>query len=267
MTTTPNNLKIGLPVFITGNKTFMVKGESKMKKNIFFIIFVFLAASVFAQKFGLDVSLGGSIGIQSMDQTGGIGAEGDVFLPFELGRNDFTGDLKVSSYNYFLLDNMLGAFASISYCPVGGFFSEKINGIESPGASGFTAATTLWELLIGPAFGIDCGSPAIRFQTGAGFHFLGGKTITDKITSYTDSCNEEFVMMGMGLTPQVRIGNDKKICFVTGCDFMFDFAYKSNRKLFWVGKTGMILLNNYSEHIEKFFRFSFRPYFGVGFNF
>ena len=114
----PKNLKIGLPVFVTGNKTFMVKGESKMKKNIFFILFVFLAASVFAQKFGLDVSLGGSFGIQNIEQKGGTGAEGDSFLPFELGRNDFTGDLKVSSYNYFLLDNMLGAFASISYCPV-----------------------------------------------------------------------------------------------------------------------------------------------------
>ena len=81
-----------------------------MKKNIFFILFVFLAASVFAQKFGLDVSLGGSLGIQNIEQKEGIGAEGDLFLPFELGRNDFTGDLKVSSYNYFLLDNMLGAF-------------------------------------------------------------------------------------------------------------------------------------------------------------
>ena len=82
MTTIPKNLKIGLPVFVTGNKTFMVKGESKMKKNIFFIIFVFLAASVFAQKFGLDVSLGGSFGIQNIEQK--EGSEQKVIYSFLL---------------------------------------------------------------------------------------------------------------------------------------------------------------------------------------
>lgn len=104
-----------------------------MKKILITFVLFCCTFTAFAGKYGLDITLGGGWGFQS------VGLENlQVLDPSDINnkytypqldftRNDFTVDLKVSSYNFFLVNDMLGAFATVSICPMGGFLFEKLN--------------------------------------------------------------------------------------------------------------------------------------------
>lgn len=250
-----------------------------MKKILITFVLFCCTFTAFAGKYGLDITLGGgwgfqSVGLENLQEFNSNNTnEKNIYPQVDFTRNDFTVDLKVSSYNFFLVNDMLGAFTTVSICPMGGFLFEKlnVNGEKANAAaeSGFNEAVTLWEFAIGPAFGIDCGSPDIRFQKGLGFHFLGGMTSTKAVMGY-DNCYEDFIMLGLAVTPQVRIGNTKRVCFVAGCDLIFDFYYTSNRDKFYVENEygiGSMETSNYTESLSDFFRFAVRPHVGIGINF
>ena len=241
-----------------------------MKKIIGMFLGLSFMFAANAAKFGLDVSLAGDYGFQTINYFTSVGnfvEQKDGDFNFELTREDFFGGLEVSSYDFFCVDDMFGAFAIVSVS-FGGFLNEVLAGEVSPNDGGMNEATLQWEFLIGPAFGIDMGSPFLRFQTGLGFHFLGGNTVTEGVTGY-ENCPEKFVMMGIGLTPQIRVGNNKRVCFTASCGFIFDFAYFSSRKQFWYTDDAVnIEFDNADDYdIKKFFRFGLRPSFGVGINF
>lgn len=228
-----------------------------MKRITTLLVLLLCATTIFAAegKYGLDFSFGISAGFQS--QEGRILGEA-----VKLKRTDLLLPVKISTYDYFLLDNMLGIYGSISLSPLGAFMGEKVNGIEAGNMMGINEMAAGFEFIIGPAFGIDLGDSNIRFQTGAGFHLLVAKTTTEIIME--ENCPELFTAMGFGLTPQFRFGANNKISFIVGCDFIFDFGFSTSRELYNIDR---YLISMPEAEINKFFRFGITPQLGFGINF
>ena len=199
-----------------------------MKRITTLLVWLLCATTIFAAegKSGLDFSFGVSAGFQS--QEGRILGEA-----VKLKRTDLLLPVKISTYDYFLLDNMLGIYGSISLSPLGAFMGEKVNGIEAGNMMGLNEMAAGFEFIIGPAFGIDLGDSNVRFQTGAGFHLLVAKTTTEIIME--ENCPELFTAMGFGLTPQFRFNPNNMISFIMGCDFIFDFGFSTSRELYNIG--------------------------------
>ena len=228
-----------------------------MKRIVTLLVLLLCATAIFAAegKYGLDFSFGISAGFQS--QEGRILGEA-----VKLKRTDLLLPVKISTYDYFLLDNMLGIYGSISLSPLGAFMGEKVNGFEAGNMMGINEMAAGFEFIIGPAFGIDLGDSNIRFQTGAGFHLLVAKTTTEIIME--ENCPELFTAMGFGLTPQFRFGANNKISFIVGCDFIFDFGFSTSRELYNIDR---YLISMPEAEINKFFRFGITPQLGFGINF
>ncbi|MCI6479837.1 MAG: hypothetical protein SPE30_07125 [Candidatus Treponema excrementipullorum] len=228
-----------------------------MKRITTLLVLLLCATTIFAAegKYGLDFSFGISAGFQS--QEGRILGEA-----VKLKRTDLLLPVKISTYDYFLLDNMLGIYGSISLSPLGAFMGEKVNGIEAGNMMGINEMAAGFEFIIGPAFGIDLGDSNIRFQTGAGFHLLVAKTTTEIIME--ENCPELFTAMGFGLTPQFRFGANNKISFIVGCDFIFDFGFSTSREVYNIDR---YLISMPEAEINKFFRFGITPQLGFGINF
>ena len=228
-----------------------------MKRITTLLVLLLCATTIFAAegKYGLDFSFGISAGFQS--QEGRILGEA-----VKLKRTDLLLPVKISTYDYFLLDNMLGIYGSISLSPLGAFMGEKVNGFEAGNMMGINEMAAGFEFIIGPAFGIDLGDSNIRFQTGAGFHLLVAKTTTEIIME--ENCPELFTAMGFGLTPQFRFGANNKISFIVGCDFIFDFVFSTSRELYNIDR---YLISMPEAEINKFFRFGITPQLGFGINF
>lgn len=171
-----------------------------MKRIVTLLVLLLCATTIFTAegKYGLDFSFGVSAGFQS--QEGKIPYVGQTV---ELKRTDLLLPVKISTYDYFLLDNMLGIYGSISLSPLGAFMGEKVGGIESGNVKGINEMAAGFEFIIGPAFGIDLGDSNVRFQTGAGFHLLVAKTTTEIIME--ENCPERFTAMGFGLTPPIPV--------------------------------------------------------------
>lgn len=228
-----------------------------MKRITTLLVLLLCATTIFAAegKYGLDFSFGISAGFQS--QEGRILGEA-----VKLKRTDLLLPVKISTYDYFLLDNMLGIYGSISLSPLGAFMGEKVNDIEAGNMMGINEMAAGFEFIIGPAFGIDLGDSNIRFQTGAGFHLLVAKTTTEIIME--ENCPELFTAMGFGLTPQFRFGANNKISFIVGCDFIFDFGFSTSREVYNIDR---YLISMPEAEINKFFRFGITPQLGFGINF
>lgn len=230
-----------------------------MKRIVTLLVLLLCSTTIFAAegKYGLDFSFGVSAGFQS--QEGKIPYVGQTV---KLKRTDLLLPVKISTYDYFLLDNMLGIYGSISLSPLGAFMGEKVNDIEAGNMMGINEMAAGFEFIIGPAFGIDLGDSNIRFQTGAGFHLLVAKTTTEIIME--ENCPEVFTAMGFGLTPQFRFNPNNKISFIVGCDFIFDFGFSTSREVYNIDG---VLTHGMHPEINKFFRFGITPQVGFGINF
>ena len=230
-----------------------------MKRIVTLLVLLLCATTIFAAegKYGLDFSFGVSAGFQS--QEGEIPYVGQTV---KLKRTDLLLPVKISTYDYFLLDNMLGIYGSISLSPLGAFMGEKVNDIEAGNMMGINEMAAGFEFIIGPAFGIDLGDSNIRFQTGAGFHLLVAKTTTEIIME--ENCPELFTAMGFGLTPQFRFNPNNMISFIMGCDFIFDFGFSTSREVYNIDR---YLISMPEAEINKFFRFGITPQLGFGINF
>lgn len=230
-----------------------------MKRIVTLLVLLLCATTIFAAegKYGLDFSFGVSAGFQS--QEGEIPYVGQTV---KLKRTDLLLPVKISTYDYFLLDNMLGIYGSISLSPLGAFMGEKVNDIEAGNMMGINEMAAGFEFIIGPAFGIDLGDSNVRFQTGAGFHLLVAKTTTEIIME--ENCPEVFTAMGFGLTPQFRFGANNNISFILGCDFIFDFGFSTSREVYNIDGH---LISMPEAEINKFFRFGITPQLGFGINF
>lgn len=230
-----------------------------MKRIVTLLVLLLCATTIFTAegKYGLDFSFGVSAGFQS--QEGEIPYVGQTV---KLKRTDLLLPVKISTYDYFLLDNMLGIYGSISLSPLGAFMGEKVGVFESGNVKGINEMAAGFEFILGPAFGIDLGNSNVRFQTGAGFHLLVAKTTTEIIME--ENCPERFTAMGFGLTPQFRFGANNNISFILGCDFIFDFGFSTSREDYNIDG------HRYSmpkAKINKFFRFGITPQLGFGINF
>lgn len=230
-----------------------------MKRITTLLVLLLCATTIFAAegKYGLDFSFGVSAGFQS--QEGKILYVGETV---ELKRTDLLLPIKISTYDYFLLDNMLGIYGSISLSPLGAFMGEKVGVFESGNVKGINEMAAGFEFILGPAFGIDLGNSNVRFQTGAGFHLLVAKTTTEIIME--ENCPERFTAIGFGLTPQFRFGANNNISFILGCDFIFDFGFSTSREVYNIDGHRISMPE---AKINKFFRFGITPQLGFGINF
>lgn len=242
-----------------------------MKRLLAAVAVLVVGATSFASsgKFGLDFSWGLNVGFQNMNVSQG-GGEG------KMTRTDMAFPIvRVSSYNFFLLDNMLGAFASVNLSP-GIQFGDKVESggqtIEGTGFAGSISDVFLGiEFIIGPSFGIDI-NENLRFQTGLGFHYLFEKSLMEGIAESNAEEGEKIPSIslhsfGIALTPQLRFSPAKKASLILGCDLIFDFGR--------AGDTVFFNDENDAENddvipadaIDSYFRFGFSPYIGVGINF
>lgn len=230
-----------------------------MKRITTLLVLLLCATTIFAAegKYGLDFSFGVSAGFQS--QEGKIPYVGETV---ELKRTDLLLPIKISTYDYFLLDNMLGIYGSISLSPLGAFMGEKVGVFESGNVKGINEMAAGFEFILGPAFGIDLGNSNVRFQTGAGFHLFVAKTTTEIIME--ENCPERFTAIGFGLTPQFRFGANNNISFILGCDFIFDFGFSTSREVYNIDGHRISMPE---AKINKFFRFGITPQLGFGINF
>ncbi len=251
-----------------------------MKKFLCVLCVLAVGASSFAAngKFGLDFSWGLNFGFQNL----GLKDEG---MEGKLKRTDLALPVvRVSSYNFFLLDNMLGAFASANISAGLQFGDKIVSGGESLKGGGMIGSISDafigLEFMVGPSFGIDINED-LRFQTGLGFHYLYEKSLTESIANgYAEDGTVipsiSLHSFGIGLTPQLRFSPSKKTSLVLGCDFIFDFGRGKNttgvyqdyeRETATGFESGSEWVEIPANQIQKYFRFGMSPYIGVGINF
>ena len=233
-----------------------------MKRLLAAVAVLVVGATSFASsgKFGLDFSWGVNVGFQNMNVSQD-GVEG------KMTRTDMAFPIvRVSSYNFFLLDNMLGLFASVNLSP-GLQFGDKMGDMEGGGFMGSISDAFLGiEFMIGPSFGIDI-NENLRFQTGLGFHYLFGKSLIEGVATMAggeDVPSLSLHSFGIALTPQLRFSPAKKASFILGCDLLFDFGRSGDVLLFDNDGDGRHIP---ADAMEGYFRFGFSPYIGVGINF
>ena len=252
-----------------------------MKKFLCVLCVLAVGASSFAAngKFGLDFSWGLNFGFQNL----GLKDEG---TEPNLKRTDLALPVvRVSSYNFFLLDNMLGAFASANISAGLQFGDKIVSGGESLKGGGMMGSVSDafigLEFMVGPSFGIDI-NENLRFQTGLGFHYLYEKSLTESLANeYAEDGTEipsiSLHSFGIGLTPQLRFSPSKKTSLILGCDIIFDFGRGKTSTMFGYEYKDRPTANGYesgtefneipANTIDKYFRFGMSPYIGVGINF
>lgn len=252
-----------------------------MKRVLCVLVVLAVGATSFAVdgRFGLDFSWGLNLGFQNMGMVDS-GVEG------KLKRTDLALPIvRVSSYNFFLLDNMLGVFASANIS-AGLQFGDKMiaggNETKGAGVAGSLSDAFLGlEFMVGPAFGIDI-NDNLRLQTGLGFHYLFEKSLTESIMDIASEGEEvpsiSLHSFGIALTPQLRFSPSKKASFILGCDFLFDFGrgksstvfgykYENRQTADGIERSGSEFREIPADAIDKYFRFGMSPYIGVGINF
>ncbi len=250
-----------------------------MKRLLCVLAVLAVGATSFAEnpRFGLDFAWGPIIGFQNIGYSFN-NALASAVLPegVTLKRTDILAPLvKISSYNFFLVDNMLGLHASLSYSPIGASWETISMGNATRDGHG----DTLWgvDFMIGPSFGIDL-NETVRFQTGLDFHllfaaeYLGTRYKEESTNGWAttkDIDRAAFVSYGIGLPLQLRFSPGKRISFILGCDLAFDFGMYTNRKYFEfnVGSTDPQAIPIPSHTVDKYFRFGMNPYLGFGINF
>ena len=245
-----------------------------MKKFLCVLCVLAVGASSFAAngKFGLDFSWGLNFGFQNL----GLKDEG---MEANLKRTDLALPVvRVSSYNFFLLDNMLGAFASANISAGLQFGDKIVSGGESLKGGGMMGSVSDafigLEFMVGPAFGIDI-NENLRLQTGLGFHYLLEKSVTEILANkYVEEENRllssiSLHSFGLGLTPQLRFSPSEKKSLIIGCDVILDFGRAKNSSFFYFEDEtgGSIGEEIRANQIQKYFRFGMSPYIGVGINF
>lgn len=223
-------------------------------KKIFGALFATIALSgaVFAENYakGIDIQL---LGIPIASTTMKI--EGFDEKGFEAGYQ-----LKIATYDCFLLNDMLGIYASIG-ANAGVILIGDDHGWDDIfiGISG--------EFMIGPAFGINLGRT--RFQTGLAFHAVVARGIG------FEDYDIKYHSFGFALTPQFRFTADKRCSFILGCDITFDFpkkiTYVSNdyHHDYYYDYRYDHYDNDHNASIkfDDGFRFGVTPYIGLGINF
>ena len=253
-----------------------------MKKFLCALCVLALGAGAFAERgrFSLDFAWGPVIGFQNIGLD--LGVPGLPLPEVKLKRTDVLLPLvKINSYNFFLLDNMLGLHASLSFSPLGGTTGGKMeyNGqtvrARDSGAP-FGIDNVIWgfEFLIGPSFGIDI-TEGIRFQTGLDFHWLFAREYFGR-THYQEVATDYgrrmesyegvpgfFHSFGIGLTPQLWLNpRSKKVAFILGCDFIFDFGVNMDYGYF--SPEGEESVQLPEDSVSNYFRFGINPYIGFG---
>lgn len=253
-----------------------------MKKFLCVLCVLVVGATSFAAngKFGLDFSWGLNLGFQNMGMT-----DSDSGVEGKLKRTDLALPIvRVSSYNFFLLDNMLGVFASANIS-AGLQFGDKLvsDGGEVKGAGVVGSISDAFlglEFMVGPSFGIDI-NENLRFQTGLGFHYLFEKSLMETMMDMAIEGEEmpsiSLHSFGLALTPQLRFSPSKKTSFILGCDFLFDFGRGKASTVFGYEyenrptengtESGTEFEEIPADAIDKYFRFGMSPYIGVGINF
>lgn len=237
----------------------------KKKWGALFVALV-LGGAVFAENYtkGIDLQFGIPIGVTKMTKDYEV-------AEFTQNILEFGGQFKVATYDCFLLNDMLGIYASVGV-NLGGFYAHDKLSISRRNTNlgglrdeiGF--ATSL-EFMIGPAFGVNLGG--VRFQTGIGFHGVvawGWYRVNTIDYSYGSGYPEsshlnkvKYTAFGLALTPQFRFSASRRCSFILGCDLAFDFPNKL---------TCEIEHNNEVEfEFDKGFRFGVTPYIGLGINF
>lgn len=204
--------------------------------------------------FGLDFSVGAELGFQNFSLSQ------DTTL-YPLTRQDFSPNIKIATYDYFLFNNMFGIHASMNFSLLGFLWGEKINGVISPNVLNINESIATIEFFIGPAFGIDIGDSDMRFQTGFCFHYIGFLTTTEFINQQGNN-PEKLNAFGLGITPQLRFGKDDGAVFILGTDITLDFAANTSRKSYPTSGSG-----THTPSVASFTRFAFNPYLGIGLNF
>lgn len=253
-----------------------------MKKFLCALCALALGAGAVAERgrFSLDFAWGPVIGFQNIGLDLGVPKLPEV----KLKRTDVLLPLvKINSYNFFLLDNMLGLHASLSFSPLGFTTGERMeyNGqtVRNRGsgeALGIDLGDVMWgfEFLIGPSFGIDI-TEGILFQTGLDFHWLFtrgyfGRTLYKKVaTDYGERMESYegvpgfFHSFGIGLTPQLWLNpRSKNVAFILGLDLIFDFGVKMDHGYFSPESEDSVQLPE--DSVSNYFRFGMNPYFGFG---
>lgn len=229
-----------------------------MKKVFLFVMLLYIVgtSTLFSEGiFGMDFSFRIKHGMQR------IYFENTTtpYPPIQLSRNDFSINMKFSSYNYFLFDNTLGLYLGVGLMPIATLGGETVNAQKSPNFMTFNAAGSGVEFFAGPAFGINFGESNIRFQTGIAFHYMlmftWAQAADDKGVKYP----EMFSTYGIGFTPQLRFDTNEFISFVLGIDVSVDFILDTNRTAY----------PGFSEPltISSFCRFAFDPHIACGLNF
>ncbi len=255
-----------------------------MKRLLAAVAVLVVGATSFASsgKFGLDFSWGLNVGFQNMknvqfDYPTGVG---DYPLEGKMARTDMIFPVvRVSTYDFFLLDNMLGLFASANLS-FGLQFGDKVETdevgeVKGSGLGGLSDGLMGIEFMVGPAFGIDL-NENLRFQTGLGFHYLFAKSLMESVMDIASDGETPSISthsFGIALTPQLRFSPAKKASFILGCDFIFDFgrtgdvafSFEYENLLSGDSDTWTALIP--ADAMEGYFRFGFSPYIGVGINF
>jgi len=215
-----------------------------------------IAAGAFASDnhtCGIDIA-SGLVGYESTTFTGN----------YPLRRRDYSYvgvpflSLKVNTYDCFLLNDLLGIYASIGINP---------EAMVDFGVSG-DRDSSAWvgvgiEFMVGPAIGLDLGDSGICFQTGVPFHAeFGAFFDEEKKLDVTTKKTREYSSFGVGLTPQFRFFANRRCSLVVGADFIFDFVMKLKQKTEVNGNT-----TTFNIEPKNVFRFRALPYIGLGINF
>ncbi len=254
-----------------------------MKRLLCVLAVLAVGATSFAEnpRFGLDFAWGPIVGFQNTRYSFNNALASAVLSEVTLeGAEILLPLVKISSYNFFLVDNMLGLHASVSYSPIGSDM-ETVS-VRDETWDGHSDLLWGFDFMIGPSFGIDL-NEIVRFQTGLDFHLLFateyvGTTYKEErqdiYTSRNRTHRADFVSYGIGLTPQLRFSPGKRISFILGCDLAFDFGMYTNRKYFeYDVDSDSISMNDTqtipipSHTVDKYFRFGMNPYLGFGINF
>lgn len=236
----------------------------KKKLGALFVALV-LGGAVFAENYtkGIDLQFGIPIGSTKMTN------DYDV-AEFTQNILEFGGQFKVATYDCFLLNDMLGIYASVGV-NLGGFFahdklsiSRRDTDLGKFGLDELGFATSL-EFMIGPAFGVNLGG--VRFQTGLGFHGVVAwgwysYDYEENLHSGRSLNKVKYTALGLALTPQFRFGASKRCSFILGCDLAFDFPNKLTCEVGYHGNKKEI-----EFEFDKGFRFGVTPYIGLGINF
>ncbi len=186
-------------------------------------------------------------------------------MSFEASNSKFnetivSAALKAQTYDFFWLKGHLGIYASLG---IGFQILEtkrniNFNGTDYTGDDNSSCVFNL-SAAFGPSFGINIGSTGMRFNIGAGLHFLYQDF--DEAIGSSGKIEGRAIWLGFDLNPQIRFANDKSAPFVFGFEMAFDTCLNGD---FNVASSGKKKIKDY---FDSSFQFMISPYVGLGFNF